>query len=262
MKDFPTVEKYIRLTFPDINVADIPIYVATDKGLSAAGLSYIGGCYVHHMYLIVVKNKITMGGTHSTHNKFEKTLQSAMKKAMAIAVYDEYGDEYDDGSWKTTREIEVEDVLVHEMVHAVSGAANRSNRKYTFDEEEFVYTNTIDFYKDKGMTDEEIVNSNFLPFCVQDVLSDGKEWVKIFEEMSDEYGVKVIDLDVPQEKMNRFLGRHAELVVPIIIERGRKLGQHMIDLYNEYGRGVQVVTQVADSDVSTRFRSIDMDDDW
>ncbi len=261
MKDFPTVEKYIRLTFPDINVNDIPIYVATDKGLSAAGLSYIGGCYVHHMYLIVVKNKITMGGGHTAKNKFDKTLQSALEKASSIIkTTDEYGwTEY----VKVETPVEMEDVLVHEMIHAVSGAANRSNRRYTLDEEEFVYTNTIDFYKDKGMTEEEIVNRNFLPFCVQDVLSDDKEWVKIFEELShDEYGIKVIDLDAPQEKMNRFLGKHAGLIVPIIIKRGRKLGQHMIDLYNEYGRGVQVVPQIVDSGTSTRFQSIDMDDDW
>jgi len=238
LKNFPNVENYICSTFSNINVTDVPIYIVTDKGLSSAGFQHIGGCYVHHMYLVIVKNEITIGGTYTSKTKFEKVLQSAMKA-----------------------KIDVEDVLVHEMIHAVSGAANRSNRRYTFDEEEFVYTNTIDFYKNKGMTDEEIINKNFLPFCIQDVLSNNKEWVKIFDTLSSK-GVKVIDLDVPQNTMNRFLGRYAEMVVPLIVDAGRKRGQHMIDLYNEYGKGIQIATQSIEPDVSMRFRSIDMSDVW
>lgn len=240
MTDYPAIKSYLDEKFPDIDISDVPIYMATSDAIDAAGYGHAGGFYVHHMRVVVCKDKITIGGTKAK-TKFETVMQELMQV-----------------------EVNPEDIIVHEMIHAVSGESNRSNRRYSFEEEEFVYTNSVDFYKQKGMSDDDIVNQNFLPFCIQDIFSTPKEISGIFQQLSEQ-NIKppVLDQSLTTAKLNRFLGRHATKVVPLILARGRELGQHMIDLYNQYGRGISAVSQPKEKEeVSLRFRSIDFESDW
>lgn len=239
LNDFVEVNNYISKKFPELDVSDIPIYLVSEEAMSANGFSGIGGFYVHHMRLIVVKNEITIGA-----GVVKRKIDAMLQKL-------------------TQAKIDIEDVIVHEMIHAVSGESNRSNRKFSFDEEEFVYTNSIDFYKQKGMTPEDIVNKNFIPFCIQDIFSNRKEFDGILSKLEKDHKVNVPTLDdMTQEALNRFLGRHAEHIAPIIVERAREIGFHMINLYDQYGRGVGAVKAPEAADSSIRFQTLDMNDEW
>lgn len=241
LSDFPAVNDYILFKFPNISVSDIPIYLVSESAMNTNGFSGIGGFYVHHMRLIVVKKKISIGAG-ATKRKFDTVLQSHIKADVAI-----------------------EDIVVHEMIHAVSGEGNRSNRRFVFDEEEFVYTNSIDFYKQKGMTHEDIVNKNFIPFCIQDIFNNKSELEKVLSELQEKHKINtpVLDDKLTNHSFNIFLGRNATKIVPIIVDHARAIGFHMIDLYTKYGRGVGVTKQIQDADASIRFQTIEFDDgEW
>lgn len=237
LSDFESINQYINTKFSDIDVSHIPIYMATPEDMDSCGFGGAGGFFVPHMRVVVVKSKITIGGHKKPKLKFDQVLQESVKT-----------------------DVDPEDVIVHEMIHAVSSESGRSNRKFSSDEEEFVYTNSIDFYKQKNMTSEDIVNGIFFPFCVQDVFKSTKELESIMLEVSTKFGIKTppIDSSLTNEKLNRFLGRYAEQIVPIVIKKARDIGFHMIKLYEEFGRGIGAVCQ---SQVSDTGRSIFFDDD-
>lgn len=236
LSDFPAINNYLLAKYPNVDVSDVPIYMVSTQTMDAAGFAFAAGFYQHEMRLVVVKRKVVLeAGTRT--NAFEKQIQKLVKA-----------------------EILSEDVIVHEMIHAISGEANRDNRRFMFNEEEFVYTNSIDFYKNKGMSDTDIVNKNFLPFCMQDVLSDKNDIQKILQEFGKESGIECpVVGEADSKELNRFLNRHAQKIVPILINMSRDRGYHMINLYNQYGRGIELSSIAKDG---FKNRGLNLDMEW
>lgn len=229
--DYPEIHAYIGAKFPNTTVADVQIYVAAPEVIDREGWKDIGGCYIDLLKVILVKNKIT---DKKVRGKFKKMVQNlcAMK-------------------------VDVEDVIVHELIHAVSHRINRASSKYRHMEEEFVYTNCIDFYKQKGMKEEDIVNNNFLPFCLHDVYESPKDLAPVFMAV----GSSLLEVrEFSQRQYSTFLNKHAEIIVPMIKEIAQKRAYHMIELYHKYGVEMYMTDSAKpDKDpVSLRFSSLDL----
>jgi len=230
--DYPEIHAYIESRFPKVDVSDIVIYVADPGVIDKAGWKDIGGCYIDLLKVILVKNKIT---DKKVRGKFKKMVQDlcAMK-------------------------VDVEDVVVHELIHAVSHRINRASSKYSHMEEEFVYTNCIDFYKQKGMTEEDIVNNNFLPFCLYDVYGSAEDLSPVFAAVGSSLATV---REMSKQSYSSFLNKHAETIVPMIKEIAQKRAYHMIDLYHKYGADMHMTdaSTPAEDPASLRFSALDLD---
>lgn len=233
LSDFPEVDKYLRLKFPDVDLSSIKFYIAPPKVLERSGWKNIGGCYIRDKKTIIVKSKID--SYYKAKGKFQRLMRGACPM-------------------KT----DVEDVIVHEFIHAVSDIIERSSSRYRHMEEEFVYTNCIDFYYAKDMTDDDIVNNNFLPFCLHDIHESTKEMSSAFAKA----GRTISDIrGMTEEEYRRFLNLKADIIVPYIVERAQKKSHNMIELYHKYGAKMYKISanDAGKDKIATRFSSLDLD---
>ncbi len=231
IEDFSEIQKYLASRFSQIDISDIKIYVADPEVVNKEGWKHAGGCYIDVLKVILVKNKIE---NPTVRGKFNKMMQES-----------------------SFMEVEVEDVVIHELIHAISHRMNRASSRFSHMEEEFVYTNCLDFYKQKGMTEDDIVNNNFLPFCVQDVYSSEMSdvWKSINKTSSE-----IREISADQRKYTALLNRHAEIIVPLIIKKAKEKAYRMIEMYHKYGSEMyQTSDEVIKDSSSLRFSNLDLD---
>jgi hypothetical protein len=227
--DFPAVQQYLHGVFPDVDVSDIPIYLTTPGIMRKYGMYGCMGCYVTNLKVIVMQNIITT--KYKLSDKFSQLLQDEMKI-----------------------QVDVEDVVVHEMLHAISHKINRPGRKFTFNEEEFVYTNCVDFYR-KKMSEDAIVSGTMLPFCVNDIMKDKSAMIKIWEDIGYP---KIYSL--PAKKITEIANRHPVALVHRIIDAAKDRAAKMIKLYEQYGRQSVNANVAPDDGASLRIQFLDIDD--
>lgn len=249
--DWPDIHQFITDTFPNVDVSDIKIYETTPEVMKRNGFEECGGCYIDELRLILVKDRIT---SHSSgKGKFSQKMNEVASSEMAT-----------------------EDVVVHELLHAVShrvrgmGGARLKwyesvggGIKYRMAEEEFVYTNCMPYYRSKGMSDDEVIDSIFLPFCVSDVLSDRSCMLKVFASL----GVKIPDREecAPKEfrsKIKRIMNASADELVPIVVQEAKDRAAKMIDLYQKYGHTALHGNVQPTDDPGQRVNMLDLDDDF
>lgn len=232
LSDFPAVDEYLNSKFPDVDLSSILFYVAPPRVIEKLGKD-TGGCYIREKKVILVKNEIVH------HQKTKGKFQRMMRDSC-------------------TMKADVEDVVVHEFIHAISDIIGRSLSKYRHMEEEFVYTNCIDFYHQKGMTDDDIVNNNFLPLCLQDIYKSPKEMKNIFEHVN--HTVDAIR-QMTEEEYEAFLNKHANELVPLIRSRAQEKAHKMIELYHKYGAHMHKTssTEVIEDKTAMRFSSLDLE---
>lgn len=233
LADFPVIANYLSSKFPDVDLSPIRLYIALPRVIERAGWKDIGGCYIRGMKVIIVKSEI------QHHYKAKGKFHRMMRDVCNMKA-------------------DVEDIMVHEFIHAISDIIDRSLSRYQHMEEEFVYTNCIDFYYQKGMTDDDIVNSNFLPFCLQDVYESTKEMSSIFAKMD-----RTTD-DVRQmseEEYLRFLNMKAEMIIPLIRNLAQQKAHRMIELYHKYGAQMYKTSsaQPMGDETTMRFSSLDLE---
>lgn len=232
LADFPEVDKYLSERFPDVDLSVINLYLAPPKVVEKAGWKDIGGCYLHDKKTILVKDDL------NHHCKSKGKFQRLMRETCYMKT-------------------DVEDVIVHEFIHAVSDLIGRSLSKYQHMEEDFVYTNCIDFYYQKGMTDDDIVNNNFLPFCIQDVYESVKEMGSIFEQVN----CTIDDIrQMTEKEYKAFLNKHADTLVPLIQKKAQDKAHKMIELYHKYGSDMHKTsaTEAVEDKTAMRFSSLDL----
>lgn len=228
---YTDVKNYINERFSNVDFSGLHIYIAHPDAFSRAGFKYALGLYVHHLDIILIQ-------LMSEHKKLN--YKNVFEKSIAEQL---------------DQDLTTPDVLVHEMMHAVSGRTGRSTRIYAHAEEEFAYTNTVPFYKNKGMSDEEIIKY-YLTFCTNDIIGNHDELrdsLKGNDVLVEEY-----DSAVQKQKVMEFLNKHTTTICPIIIEKAKERAHLMIELYNKYG--VQTVYTENVQNVS-RFGDLDMDND-
>lgn len=230
--DFPVVAKYLNTKFSEVDLSSIKLYVTPPRVIEKSGWKDIGGCYIRGKKIIIVKSKI------NHHYKAKGKFQQMMRDVCDMKT-------------------DIEDVIVHEFIHAISDLIDRSLSKYQHMEEEFVYTNCIDFYYGKGMSDEDIVNNNFLPFCLQDVFESTKEMTEIFAQAGrtrDEIR------QMTKEEYGRFLNRNAEVIIPVIRSRAQEKAYKMIELYHKYGAQMhKTSSDKVEDETAMRFSSLDLE---
>jgi len=237
VSDYPSIKSYLEIAFQGVDLSDVKIYLTSPGVMLRYGFERCAGCYIPHLNIILVKDKIKMGGNKVPQTLFNKLIQ----KEVAV-------------------EVDPEDVIVHELIHSISYKIGRSgNRKFVFGEEEFVYTNCVDFYRSKGMTNEEIICGTFLPFCVNDVMQDfrqmGKIWGSIGDEMPDANKINKAAMEKRVEQNAHSLSRK-------IIVVAKERAHTMIDLYEKHGRQRVHTNTAPNDDVSLRMKAIDMDCDF
>ena len=122
-------------------------------------------------------------------------------------------------------------------------------------EEEFVYTNCVDFYKRKGMTEEDIIKNNFFPFLVTDVWSNQKDIREVFNGLIEVDAFAVLD----KKEREKFLDDNAEVIISRISEKAIQKGYQMIEAYNTFGHEISKVSVKDVNANPSRFRTIDFD---
>lgn len=209
VKDFPEVFDYLQRKFSEVDLSDIPIYIATNQTMANTGFEKINGCYYPIFDLILVKKNPSVcdsDGSGAYSKRLSKTIACALR---------------------------LEDVVVHECLHAVSKKSNRSARFFTNGEEEFVFTNSIDFYKEQGMDESKIADECLIAFCVNNIVEDRQEMMDIFEEIKVTKKLRVTPVDrvFTEAEYSRFVNKHADLLVDIIVRNARAEAHKMIECY-------------------------------
>ena len=126
-KEYSKSFKYVEKLYPNINLKEVTIFLVEGEILKSIGYNGIGGFF----------------------DKINKNIVVA--KNLKINNEDIFG------------KITVDEVIVHELLHYVSDVLmlNFSNILY---EEEFAYSNSIEYLRKKGYTNHQIIQNNFLPF--------------------------------------------------------------------------------------------------
>ena len=243
--DWPNVYQFIKGQFPSIDVSDLPVYQVSVPVMSRYGFDECGGCYIDDMKLILLKDKIEIH--KKPKGKFAQKMHTMLNE-----------------------NIDPEDIVVHELLHAISFKTRSLSAaslrwyespyggiKYRSSEEEFVYTNCMPFYRSKGISDDQVIKSIFMPFCIFELTSDKDFISKIFEQLN---------MQMPQDdkEFSRVINKHADTIISCIIEESHKRAQHMIDLYDKYGcKSIPAMDKnLIDDNIVSRLDYLDMEDDF
>lgn len=228
VNEFTEICEYIYNKFVGIDLSDVNIYICDHKILNRMGFGNIGGFFCEEFNLIIIKNRT-------------KTVLSRGKFNKIMSQYQ--------------ADVEIDDILVHELMHAVSAKMDRNSRRFSHMEEVFVYTNCIDYYKQKGMSENDIVEKNFLPFCVNDVLNNYKLMSSVFDSLVSVVPEKdiIILKSGSHPSFQRKLSNHAEVIINAIVDRSRQLGHSMISHYHK-SNGKSITKKKIHDDTFSRFK--------
>ena len=198
---YRTAWNFVKNRYPDADLSGINVYcLDVDKMNTIDIFRGCGGCYIPALQSIVIK----VGKDTTTSN--QSPLYAALAKYNASATED--------------------DILVHELFHAVSHALNRGTRKFSHLEEEFVYKSTIEWLESIGYTKEEIIEKNFLPFVLQDVLRNNLNEI-ILDIASNHIDCDKFEMSGIKKYVMEF---HLQELVDEIVTRARSIGRKMVGI--------------------------------
>lgn len=216
-EEYPKIKSYLENKFNNINIEHVPIYVVNNDYISRKGFKYCGGFFLKDPESIVVK-------------QFPGKLSSNKKKSKINHILSE-------SMGKST----LEDVILHECIHAVSSTMKRYSRVKTHMEEVFVYTNSVDYYTSNNQeTVDSVIGRVFLPFLVNDIISSRKSMKKIVLSLElDDNELKKYFSIINSKRANRetikeydiFMDKYAEIIVPEIIKNAKENGRDMVKKY-------------------------------
>lgn len=233
INDFPEINKFISDRFPTLSLENIPIYIFNEEVMIKGGFKGINGAFFPDLnYIICIdKPNVVLGKGKGI---FFKMLHDTVKK-----------------------ELNIDDIVVHELMHAVSANTNRVNRVYKNNEEEFVFTNCIDFYKSKGMTDEDISESILMAFFLNEIMETKKHMVKLFQECD----LSIDCFDSNKEYLKQ-LNKNADKLVSRIVMKSKENSKHMIECYyknNSNTKPNNIPIKNITNSRSLRFKFLDTD---
>lgn len=200
---WPEIHTYLQKF--GVNVESVPIYRCSVLQFERAGLGCAGGCFIPSVCSVFIKDQGEK--SEPSKNRFDQVISKYSLKAS------------------------VDDIVVHEMLHAVSFLLRRSSNKNVHMEEEFVYMNSIEYYLSKGMSEDEIVKKIFLPFSMQDVLMSTKYMNEFVLEINPAVNFSAL----PEDKKMSFLNNNAEAISEKIYNKGHSLGMEMVRYFKMNG---------------------------
>lgn len=225
IEDFPAIKEYIYNKFSHLSLdfSNLSIYIVSSNFMSKCGINYCSGCYIEDMNIIFVKKDSKTFPANGTN----------LSKQLSIL----------------SKYVDVEDILVHEIVHAVSAMAKRANRAFTSNEEEFVFTNCVDFYLNKSYNEDDIINRIMMPFLVNDIMDDENSMLSIWRFARDSNLNMDEIFQTNSTNTEVFMEKYAQKIVPIIANLAIEKGKHIIERYNKHGRNLLLT----DNSVSSEF---------
>jgi len=236
LTEYQSICCYLSKKFPEQidYLKQIPVYIATQAIMNKNGWQGVGGLYIRPLKCILIKENVDDDNAQNGESKLLELL-------------------YVRDSSKCTEE----DVIVHEFLHAVSHSINRSSSYYKNMEEEFVYTNCIEFYLNKNLSIRDIIRYNFFPFFAQDILSSYESMCQISLKAGVDFSEAKL---MTNEQYASFLDSHAESFASQIKKEAYHRAIGMVKLYNKFGKKMYNVTggQTVDDISSARFASLDL----
>lgn len=197
--------EYVDSKFPGLNVFNVTITKIPRKILEEAGYGGVGGLYIFHKKQVIVTDEPTGG--------FSKN--------------------------SVTASLTIDEIIVHELLHYVSHKFGNSNSVIM--EEEFAYGNSVPYLISKGYTDEEIVESNMLPFLYIAVDSN-----KILKEILQKKGITKAQYNalIREYKQGKNKAKISKLIAEIskqqhdeILEKAKEAGHLLVQKYRDLPDG-------------------------
>lgn len=200
---------YVEGKFPGLNVLNVIIHKVSKQDLIDAKYEGVGGLYIPGKKTIIVSDTPS-GGTANTHGK---------KQISA--------------------NLSIDEVIVHELLHFVSHKIYRS--KDLIMEEEFAYGYSVPYLISKGMTDEQIIKNNMLPF-LYGIVDSEKLLKKIIEERKikpNSYNsyLRKINQNTASKEIVDFVNKIRLELHERTIEIAIKKGQFLVDHYRDVPNG-------------------------
>jgi hypothetical protein len=217
--NYPEYEEafdYVDELFPYSNAKLVTIFEASPRFLEKAGFGGIGGLYtkIHNTVII----------TKTPHKKPCKYTVSA----------------------KITRD----EVMVHELLHYCYFEEGR-NSNSTALKEEFAYGWSVNYLRQKGHSDDDIVKYNFLPYLYSIVKTEMFKKILIQQKIKiDEYN------SFSMKKKERMFGRYVKSLHASSVKEATKKGHIIIDIYD---RKRNNSSQDIEPEKINKFKLLDLD---
>jgi len=222
-KDCKKAYDYVDKLFPKAKVKDVTIYCASKSCLDRLGLKGIGGCYDRMSQILVISEDLDFS--------------SSKKK---------------DSTWSTIiAKVEMDEVIVHELLHYVSISKKNSITSMNL-EEEFAYGNSIEYLRANGRSDNDIIENNFMPFFMTTV--DGRKVARQVL-MSNGYDIEDV-ITKPEKEQKKILKKVDEDLFKETKKIATEKAKLLIRIYSE---DVDAYDIDPDDSEENEFSMIDLD---
>lgn len=212
---------YVDKLFPAVKVKEVVVLKVPTRFLAKIGYGGVGGFYDKIYKTVVISS--APGIRRNQRNKYS-----------------------------VCGTITKDEVIVHELIHYcdVEEGHITSSRNLA---EEFAYGWSLQYLRDKGYSDEEIIENNFLPFLFQN------EYDKVFQRILGEENITTQAYNkFGDARRLRFYKRHGKKMHKEAKEKGIAQGWKLLNLYSaKFEEGVDVRE---DEDEANRFDLMDLGD--
>lgn len=211
--------EYVDKLFPDVEVKKVSIYECDREFLNEVGMGHSAGFYHIQTGIIVVC-------PDSDYSKNKDTI------------------------WTTVvASVKTDEVIVHELLHYVSLYNGVGSCKAL--EEEFAYGNSVQYLRNKGRSDDEIINQVFLPYFITTI-----DTIKIAVEVLIENGY---DIDEVKSKTEEEQNSIMESLDKFLFEKTKKeatnLARQFINIHTEELKEKEIRIEVRDAFSNMDFNS-------
>lgn len=235
--NYPEILSFIRNSFPDVDISSVPVYISDGLVMAKHGLSGMNGCYIAFLKTIFIRKDPNV--CDNAKGKFAKILAEKIKCPL-----------------------EIDDIVVHELLHAVSNHMERVNFQYVNSEEDFVFGNSVEYYRSKKMSDNDIINKVLIAFCVNNTLGNKKAMSKIFAELKQQKSLSKVPWEAAYSDSEylSFMNKHADVISDILIEFSKEEGLKMLQSYDNARKRTERPSSFEFNNTG-RFGLLDLEED-
>lgn len=207
--------EFIKNEYPFVNILDVEVYETRKNILDQVGIKYAAGIFFPYSKTVVLVRQKDLNSTAFSSEKL-----SSFEKLLSDHTFN--------------NALQIDDVAVHEFLHAVSQKCRPILSNYASQEEQFVYTNSVKYFRQQGLSDKDIILKQFLPNCINDILSSGESIKNIVNSIIDKH---------PKYKSFSYHDMIEEIpktLVDCVVNKAIENAENMIDDYDKHG--IKVLT--------------------